>query len=81
VTTVTVNLSDDLRQFVVDQTQAGRYSDPAAYIQALIERAKAGSAKIAELLDEGLDSGDPIPLDAEVWRRIRAEVEMRRTNG
>jgi antitoxin ParD1/3/4 len=81
VTTVTLNLSDDLQQFVADQTQAGSYSDPAAYIQTLIQRAKAGKAKIAELLDEGLDSGDALPLNADAWKRIRAEVEKRRSNG
>ncbi len=81
MTTVTLNLSADLQQFVADQTQVGSYSDSAAYIQALIQRAKVGNAKIAELLDEGLNSGDPVSLDVDAWKRIRAEVEKRRSNG
>ena len=81
MTTITVNLSDDLQQFVADQTQVGSYPDPAAYIQALIQRAKMGQARIAKLIDEGLESGDPLPLNADTWKNIRAEVAKRRSNG
>ncbi|WP_254512207.1 ribbon-helix-helix domain-containing protein [Anatilimnocola floriformis] len=78
MTNVTLQLSDDLQQFVASETQAGQFAGPAAYIQALIERAKLGKAKLADLLIEGLDSGEPIPLNTAEWQRIRAEVEQRR---
>lgn len=37
--------------------------------------------RLEALLIEGLDSGDPILLDAADWARIRAEVMERRSTG
>jgi len=81
MTNVTLQLSDDLQQFVASEAQAGQFSGPADYIQALIERAKVGKARLANLLIEGLESGEPISLDAAEWQRIRSEVEQRRAHG
>ena len=76
MTTVSLNLPEDLQEFVNGQADAGQYHGPADYIQALIERAKNGKDKLEALLIEGLDSVDPIPLDAEEWTRIRRDVEQ-----
>lgn len=81
MSTVNLNLSEELQQFVNGQAEAGRFEGPAGYIEALIERAKNGNAKLEALLIEGLDSGDPIRLDADEWRRIRRDVEQRLSNG
>ncbi len=81
MTTVNLNLSEELRQFVDGQAEAGRFDGPAGYIESLIERAKNGKEKLDVLLIEGLDSGDPIGLDAEEWGRIRRDVEQRLSNG
>jgi len=78
MTTVTLTLSDDLQQFVAHEAQAGQFTGPAAYIQALIERAKTGKGKLASLLEEGLDSGEPLELNADEWSRIREKVQQRR---
>jgi Arc/MetJ-type ribon-helix-helix transcriptional regulator len=80
MTTVTLKLPDDLQQFVSGEAQAGQFADPAAYIQALIERAKNSKAKIIAALREGLAS-EPIPLDDVEWERIRDEVHQRRSHG
>ena len=80
MTTVNLNLSEELQQFVNGQAEAGRFDGPAEYIEALIERAKNGKEKLEALLIEGLDSGDPIPLDVEEWTRIRQDVEQRISN-
>ena len=81
MSTVNLNLSEELRQFVDGQAEAGRFDGPAEYIEALIARAKNGNDKLEALLIEGLDSGDPIPLDADEWGRIRRDVEQRLSNG
>ncbi|WP_425618011.1 type II toxin-antitoxin system ParD family antitoxin [Anatilimnocola sp. NA78] len=81
MTTVTLNLTDELQQFVARETQAGQFNNPAGYIAALIERAKDSQARLTALLVEGLESGDPINLDAAEWGRIRREVQQRRLNG
>lgn len=36
--------------------------------------------QLAALLVQGLDSGDPIPLDANEWSRIREDVARRLSN-
>jgi len=78
---LSLNLGEELQQFVNSQVEAGEFDGPSAYIEALISRAKKGKEKLEELLIEGLDSGDPIPLDADEWSRIRGEVTDRIANG
>ncbi len=78
--TVNLNLSEEVQQVVNVQAEVGQFDGPSGYIEALIERAKNGSERIEALLIEGLDSGDPIPLDAEEWSRIRRDVEQRLSN-
>ena len=62
MSTVNLNLPEDLQQFVNGQAEAGKFEGPAEYIQALIERAKKGTDKLDAILIEGLDSGAPIAL-------------------
>ena len=78
---VNLNLPEELQQFVNGQAEAGEFEGPSAYIEALVARVKEGKDKLEELLIEGLDSGEPIPLDADEWSRIRGEVTERLSNG
>lgn len=78
---VLVNLPDDLQHFVASEVTTGKYSGPAGYIEALVARAKAAKLKTEDLLAEGLDSGEPIPLDKGEWARIRADVKQRLSHG
>ncbi|QDU31080.1 hypothetical protein ETAA8_62330 [Anatilimnocola aggregata] len=80
MTNVTLNLSDELQQFVASETAAGQFDSPAGYIAALIERAKDGKEQLHAQLIEGLESGDPIQLDADEWSRIRRDIEQRRSH-
>ena len=72
-----LNLSDELQQFVLVQTQAGQFSEPSDYIESLVARAKQNKESLESLLIEGLESGDPIALDAMEWKKIRNEVAQR----
>lgn len=74
---VDLNLSDELADFVNEQVKIGKFAGANAYIETLIARAKQGKGKLEALLIEGLDSGDPIQLDADEWSRIRGEVGRR----
>lgn len=78
---VNLNLPDELQQFVNGQVEAGEFAGAGAYIEALIARAKSGKDQLDSLLIEGLDSGEPIPLDDKEWSRIRAEVAERLSHG
>ena len=77
VADLNLNLPDELQLFVKSQVDAGQFKGPAEYIQALINRAKVGQEQLESLLIEGLDSGEAIPLDADKWKRIRQEVQLR----
>ena len=77
MTTVDLNLPEELQQFLVSQAEAGQFSGPAEYIETLIRRAKQGKDKLEAVLVEGLDSGDPMPLDADEWECIGREVKKR----
>lgn len=79
--TVNLNLSEELQEFVNSQVETGQFDGASGYIEALIARAKNGKEKLEALLIEGLDSGVPIPLDADEWARIRHDVEQRISNG
>ena len=78
---VNLHLPDELHQFVNGQVEAGEFDGASAYIESLIARAKQGKETLEALLIEGLDSGDPIPLDGDEWRRIRSEVTERLSDG
>lgn len=78
---VNVHLSKELQQFVEEQVEVGDFGGADEYIEALIARAKKGKERVETLLIEGLDSGDPIPLDAGEWNRIRDEVHGRLCDG
>jgi len=78
---LSLNLGEELQQFVNGQVEAGEFEGPSAYVEALISRAKKGKEKLEGLLIEGLDSGESIPLDASEWSRIRSEVAQRLTHG
>jgi antitoxin ParD1/3/4 len=81
MTTIHLNLSDAQQQFLQGEMQAGHFTDPAAYIESLIERARKGKQRLESMLIEGLNSGDAIPLDEAEWNRIRGEVHRRLANG
>ncbi|MDZ4659161.1 MAG: hypothetical protein SH868_16440 [Bythopirellula sp.] len=74
---VNINLSDDLQQFVLVQTQVGQFNGPSDYIESLVALAKQNKDSLESLLEAGLDSGEPIVLDTFEWNSIRDEVSRR----
>jgi antitoxin ParD1/3/4 len=78
---VNLCLPEELQRFVNEQVEVGEFDGASAYIEALIARAKKCKDKLEALLIEGLDSGDPIPMDTDEWNRIRGEVNQRLSSG
>jgi len=74
MTEITVNLTDDLKQFIDAQVDGGQYGNASEYIEKLLLRAKDGKQQLELLLIEGLDSDEAIPLDDAEWTKIRSEV-------
>jgi antitoxin ParD1/3/4 len=69
-------LSDDNQAFVSEQVAAGQFAGPSDYIATLLEtaRKKAIRERVDALLIEGLDSGTPIEVTPEYWRKKKEEL-------
>ena len=78
--TVNVSLSDDLREFLDERIASGRYASASEVVQdalRLLEQYEENARKLEWLrkaYQEGIDSGDAGPLDAE---SIKAEGRAR----
>lgn len=79
---IQISLSDKAGKFIQEQVSAGRYPSPDHLIGELVEQAceMANDERLAELIREGLESGDGEEIDDAWWDRIEARVseEMRR---
>ena len=77
--TMNVSLPDQMKAWVEQQTQGGRYGNASDYVRDLIRRDQERQDKVAEfqrLVDEGRASGISTRTLDEVWdearRRARA---------
>ncbi len=73
-----VSLPEELKQFAEAQTKHG-YSTPSEYVRELIreDQKRKAKEKLDALLLEGLNSGDPIPVDARFWADLKQEALAR----
>jgi antitoxin ParD1/3/4 len=64
---------------VQERVAEGTYSTPSDYVRALIrdDMKRRAEDRLEALLLEGLNSGDPEPLDAAEWADIGREVQER----
>lgn len=80
-----LTLSDDADEFIQQQLATGRFSSPDEVVSTALEEARTADAKkkLAELIREGLESGEGEEITEEWWERVRArvqaEVERRRS--
>lgn len=75
-----VSLSPELEKLVNDKVNSGLYGSPSDVVSealtAWAERERIREAKLAALrqdIEDGLNSGDPIPLDMEEIKRMARE--------
>ena len=78
-TSMNVSLPETLKDYVQKRVVQGAFSNPSDYIRALIreDQKQQAEERLEALLLEGLDLGDPMPLDAAEWESIRQEVKER----
>ena len=76
MTTLNVSLPDSLRRFVEEQVEQGGFSTTSEYIRHLIRKARESeaSARLENLLLEGLHSGPAEPLSRPEWDALRLRV-------
>ncbi len=74
--TINISLPDQLKEFVDDQVNSGRFSSVSEYVRDLIrddEKRKA-QEKLEALLMEGIQSSGATEMRREDWDDIRREA-------
>ena len=68
--TMNVSLPDQMKSWVENQTKDGRYSNVSDYVRNLIredQERKQAIAELQALIDEGIESGDPQPVEMSAY--------------
>jgi antitoxin ParD1/3/4 len=75
MTSMNVSLPEELKEYVEAQTKSG-YSTPSEYVRELIrgDQKRRAKERLDNLLLEGINSGDSIPVDARFWRELKQEA-------
>lgn len=70
-----------MKVFVDQQIEKSGYSSSSEYMRDLIRQDQVKQAKqqLAELIQEGLESGPAVPADAGYWSGKRARLSTTRT--
>jgi hypothetical protein len=90
-----IDLSSDELATVAARAADEGYASPAAYVKDVLKRELAEDepdplaedqerealAYLDQLVQEGLDSGEPIPITDEYWERRRQAFLARHPNG
>ncbi|MFN0018436.1 MAG: type II toxin-antitoxin system ParD family antitoxin [Pirellulaceae bacterium] len=78
-----VDLPDSTRSYIDEQVATCGYKDVSEYIRDLVEgdRKRAVRQRIDSLLREGIESGEPIPVNSGWWESRRQELEQRHLKG
>ena len=76
--TLNISLPDSLKTFAQNQTETSDYSNPSDYVRSLIredKEKKEAQQRVEALLLDGLESGEPIPVTPEYWKKKRARLQ------
>jgi antitoxin ParD1/3/4 len=73
-----ISLPEDLKKYVEQRAKHG-YSTPSEFVRELIreDRRKRARDRLVHLLEEGLQSGEPIVADARFWSDLKREARAR----
>ena len=79
-TSMNISLPDTMKSFVDELVQSGGYGTASEYFRELVRRdqRERAEARLETLLLEGLESGDPVPLNAEYRASLLRDLEARR---
>lgn len=77
MTTIPVQLSDELQQFVEAKVTEGRFSSASDYLVALVDAARRTGSDLETALIEGLQSGPAEEWTNQEWEEIKQRVIQR----
>jgi antitoxin ParD1/3/4 len=76
MTQLSITLTDEARDFVERTAKARGLPTPSDFIRELVERERMRT-DLDNLLLDGLDSGEPVPVTDEWWERKRLQLAER----
>jgi antitoxin ParD1/3/4 len=79
MTTLNISLPDAMRAFIDEEIARGEYSTASEYIRRLIrdDQKRVAEDRLERLLQEGLESGEPVEISDESWQRKKAILSRR----
>ena len=74
-----ISLPQSLKDYVEEQVKAAGFSTPSEYVRALVreDQKRRAEEKLEALLFEGINSGEPIEITPEYWRKKRRQLVER----
>lgn len=81
MSTIPIELPDDLRRFVEAKVQRGHFTSVNEYIVALVDAVRKKRSEIEAALIEGLESGPAEEWTSQEWADIRHRVISRHQEG
>ena len=80
---INISLPEALLKFLKEQVKQQGFSTVSEYIRALLrenQKGKTMQEKLDALLIEGLESGEPIRVDEEFWKKFERKTEAHRSS-
>jgi antitoxin ParD1/3/4 len=74
MSTIPLELPEDLRRFVEAKVQRGQFASANEYIVALVDAARSKRSEIEAALLEGLRSGPAEEWTSQEWAEIKQRV-------
>ncbi len=81
MTTIPLELPEDLQEFVEATVKGGRFSDANEFIVALVEAARKKRTDIEVALIDGLESGPAEEWSSQEWHEIKQRVTAHHQKG
>ncbi|MGY8769882.1 MAG: ribbon-helix-helix domain-containing protein [Pirellulales bacterium] len=81
MSTIPIELPDDLREFVESNVERGDFSSVNEYIVALIHAARSNRSSLEGALLEGLDSGPTEEFSSQDWSGMKQRLMDRHPEG
>jgi antitoxin ParD1/3/4 len=77
MSTIAVELPDELRDYIETKVQRGEFASASEYIVALIDAARREKSKVEVALLEGLRSGPAEEWTSQEWAEMKERVTAR----
>lgn len=79
MTTLNISLPEAMKKFVEAEVAQGGYGTASEYVRELVREAqkRKAHARFEALIEEGLNSGEPLPVTDESWDELKTRVMAR----